>query len=202
MFIFEKPWLTTGTSNVQDLRSREEKRLSQTKVGLRFLISAMSVLFFLVCVAYVVRMKVTDWQPLTDPWILWINTTLLILSSFAMHRAVLAARLENKISSKKYFLAAGLFAWVFLAGQLWAWQILNELGYYLASNPANTFFYMVTAIHAVHLLGGLGVWVYSMVKMRQDFEMVAVRSSMQLCATYWHFLLAVWIVLYSLLLLT
>ena len=202
MFLFEKPWLTTGAGNVKDLRSREEIRLSQTKVGLRFLISAMSVLFFLVCVAYVVRMKVADWQALPEPWLLWFNTALLVFSSISMQRAVLAARLEQTTRSRNWFLAAGLFAWAFLAGQLWVWQLLNDSGYFLATNPANTFFYMMTALHGLHLLGGLGVWVYSILKMRQDFEIIAVRSSIQLCATYWHFLLGVWIILYSLLLLT
>ncbi|MEE9354527.1 MAG: cytochrome c oxidase subunit 3 [Methylococcaceae bacterium] len=200
MFLFEKPWLTTGADSLEEDRCREEIRLSQTKYGLKMLISAMSVLFFLIIVSYVVRMKVVDWQPLAEPGLLWFNTALLVLSSITMQLAVRAARRDEIALTKKRFLAAGLFTWAFLAGQVWAWYLLNSTGYFIATNPANTFFYMITALHGLHLLGGLGVWVYSMLKMRQNFEIIDVRSSVELCTTYWHFLLVVWVILYSLLL--
>lgn len=202
VFIFEKPWLTTGADSINEIRNREEIRLSQTKSGLKMLISAMSMIFFLVIVSYFVRMKVADWQPLPEPWLLWLNTASLIFSSLCMQAAVIAARQEQSTKVKNFFLMAGVLAWGFLAGQLWAWQQLIDSGYFIASNPANTFFYMITALHGLHLLGGLGIWVYSMLKMRQQFEIIDVRSSIELCTTYWHFLLVVWIVLYSLLLYT
>ena len=116
MFLFEKPWLTTGITDFKELRTREEVRLSQTKSGLRMLISAMSVLFFLTIVAYMVRMKVTDWQPLQEPWLLWINTAFLVLSSISMQWSVHAARKEHPSKAKKCFITAGLFAWMFLLG--------------------------------------------------------------------------------------
>lgn len=202
MILFEKPWLTTGAGDYKELRNREEIRLSQTKSGLRLLISAMSVLFFLTIVAYVVRMKAADWQPLSEPWLLWVNTSCLVFSSITMQWTVYAARQDQASKVKNGFLVGGLFAWTFLLGQIWAWQLLNELGYFVSTNPANSFFYMMTGLHGLHLLGGLGVWVYSMLKMKQGFQIVDVRSSVELCATYWHFLLVVWIILYSLLLFT
>lgn len=202
MFIFEKPWLTTGSGDFKELRNRELIRLSQTRFGLRMLMSAMSVLFFLIIVAYVVRMKVADWQSLPEPGLLWINTAFLIFSSIAMQWTVLAARKELNNQVKNGCLIAGLFAWIFLLGQLWAWQLLNDSAYFISTNPANSFFYMITALHGLHLLGGLGVWAYSMLKMKQNFQIVDVRSSIELCASYWHFLLIIWIILYSLLLFT
>lgn len=202
MFLLEKPWLITGVGDYKESRSREEIRLSQTKSGLRMLISAMSVLFFLTIVSYIVRMKVADWQPLPEPGLLWLNTAFLVLSSITMQWTVFAARQEQPSRVKNGFLAAGLFAWAFLLGQLWAWLKLNDLGYFIASNPANSFFYMITALHGLHLLGGLAVWVYSILKMKHDFQLVEIRSSIELCTTYWHFLLVIWIVLYSLLLFT
>ncbi len=202
MFLFEKPWLTTGSGDYKELRSREEIRLSQTKSGLRMLISAMSVIFLLTIVTYVVRMKINDWQSLSEPRLLWINTAFLVLSSMTMQWTVYAARREQSAQVKLGFLVAGLFAWTFLAGQLWAWQLLHASGHYVASNPANSFFYMITALHALHLLGGLGVWMYSLFKMKQDFQVADIRSSIELCTIYWHFLLIIWGILFSLLLLT
>ncbi len=202
MFIMEKPWLTTGAGNYKELRNREEIRLSQTKSGLRLLISAMSVLFFLTLVAYIVRMKAADWQPLSEPWLLWINTAFLVGSSITMQWTLHAARHNQNTKVKIGFLVAGFFAWSFLLGQLWAWKLLNNLGYFIASNPANSFFYMLTALHGLHLLGGLGVWVYSLFKIKKNFQMIEVRSTIELCTSYWHFLLIIWIILYSLLLFT
>lgn len=200
MFLFEKPWLTTGAGDYKEVRSREKIRLSQTKGGLKMLLGTLSMLFFLIIVAYFMRMKVADWKPLLEPWLLWVNTAFLVLSSVAMQLAVDAARKEQTIKVRNYFIAAGFFSWTFLAGQLWAWQILNDSGYFISTNPANTFFYMITALHGLHLLGGLCVWIYSILKMRQSFEIIDIRSNVELCTTYWHFLLAVWIILYCLLL--
>ena len=55
-------------------------------------------------------------------------------------------------------LAAGLFAFAFLAGQLMVWRQLAAAGYFLTANPANAFFYLITALHGLHLLGGLVAW--------------------------------------------
>lgn len=202
MFVFEKPWLTTGAGDFKAVGNREQARLAQTKSGLRLLIAAMSVIFFLTLVTYLIRMKVADWQPLPEPWLLWANTAFLLFGSVAMQGAVQATRAAQNTRAKIYFLLGGLFAWSFLLGQLWAWQQLNSGGYFIASNPANSFFYLVTALHGLHLLGGLGVWVYSLGKMKRQFQLITVRSNIELCAIYWHFLLIVWAVLYGLLLFT
>ncbi len=200
--LFEKPWLTTGAGDNEEIRSNEEIRLRQMKVGLTLLMGAMSVLFFLIFVAYIIRMEVADWQPLSEPGQLWTNTAFLVFSSITMQWAVIAARRDQTAGAIIGFLVAGLFAWAFLAGQLLAWQLLNKSGYFVANNPANSFFYMITALHGLHLLGGLGVWVYSLFKIGIGVGVTGLRSSVELCATYWHFLLGVWIILYSLLLLT
>jgi len=87
----------------------------------------------------------------------------------------------------------------FLVGQLFAWQQLNAAGYYLAANPANAFFYLLTGAHGLHLLGGLVALALTADKVWRGFEVNQVRLSVQLCAVYWHFLLALWLVLFTLL---
>jgi cytochrome c oxidase subunit 3 len=96
-------------------------------------------------------------------------------------------------------IAGGLFACTFLVGQLFAWQQLNAAGYFLATNPANTFFYLFTGLHGLHLLGGLVALALTVDKVWRGVEVKQVRLSVQLCAVYWHFLLALWLVLFSLL---
>ncbi len=99
-------------------------------------------------------------------------------------------------------IAGGVFTISFLAGQLWAWQQLNASGYFLTANPANAFFYLLTALHGLHLLGGLLVWGRATGKVLRGAGVGDVRLSVELCTVYWHYLLLVWLVLFALLLST
>jgi cytochrome c oxidase subunit 3 len=84
-------------------------------------------------------------------------------------------------------------------GQLLAWQQLRAAGYFVTSNPANSFFYMITAAHGLHLMGGLVALGRTTAKVWRGAEMAQVRLSVELCTIYWHFLLLVWLVLLGLL---
>ena len=91
----------------------------------------------------------------------------------------------------------------FLAGQLVAWRQLSASGHFMANSPAIAFFYLLTAVHGLHLLGGLFVWGKTVVRMAQPgVELLDVALSVELCTVYWHYLLLVWLVLFALLLST
>ncbi len=143
-----------------------------------------------------------DWARLTVPKVLWLNTALLVLSSLAMERTRAAAQWGQSDGVRTGLVAAGAASFLFLAGQLWAWQQLNASGYFAAGNPANAFFYLLTALHGLHLLGGLWVWGKTTVKVWRGVDVGAVRLSVELCTVYWHYLLLVWLVLFALLLST
>ena len=98
--------------------------------------------------------------------------------------------------------AGGALAGVFLVGQLAAWQQMVGLGYFASSNPANAFFYLITGLHGLHLLGGLVAWGRTMSRLGRGDEIARLGASAELCAIYWHFLLAVWLVLFGLMLFT
>ncbi|MCH7693656.1 MAG: cytochrome c oxidase subunit 3 [Proteobacteria bacterium] len=147
-------------------------------------------------------MAAADWRPLPEPWLLWLNTAMLILSSVAFHWASVSARRGQGDSVRVDLLAAGGFAFAFLVGQLVVWQQLAALGYFAATNPAVAFFYLITALHALHLLGGMAVWGRTTAKVWRGVEVEQVRMTVELCAVYWHFLLVVWLVLFGLLLFT
>jgi cytochrome c oxidase subunit 3 len=87
-------------------------------------------------------------------------------------------------------------------GQLVAWQQLNATGYFMAGNPANSFFYLLTALHGLHLLGGMWVWGRTTMRLFAGADARSVRLSVELCAVYWHYLLFVWVGLFALLLST
>ena len=195
----EKPWLARESS---DLPEGSVYPLPAPTIALRLILAVATVVFALFIVAYGDRMAVDDWRPLSDPSLLWANTVILILSSAAWHWATINARQGRMDGVKTGLLAGGGFAFAFLIGQYLAWRQLEAAGYYASTNPANAFFYLLTAVHAVHLLGGLVAWGRTVSKVWRGAEVARVRLSVELCAVYWHFLLVVWLVLFALLLFT
>jgi cytochrome c oxidase subunit III len=165
-------------------------------------LGVVGCLFTLLISAYSMRMNMGEWRPAPVPKLLWLNTALLILSSGALQWAQVAARRGRMNGVRAGLLAGDGMALAFLAGQLIAWRQLDAAGYYLTANPAAAFFYLITGVHGLHLLGGLVALGRTMDKAWRGVAAGEVRLSVELCATYWHFLLFVWLVLFSLLRLT
>jgi cytochrome c oxidase subunit 3 len=197
----EKPWLAEQ-GKIDDLHQGGEFALPTAKLGLRVFLATITVVFSLVVIMYADRMTYGDWHPLSEPWLLWPNTAMLILSSIALQWAAFAAQRGESDGVRTGLLAGGAFAIAFLVGQLLVWQRLEESGYLAAGNPANAFFYLIIAAHGAHMLGGLVAWGRTMAKLWRGVEVARVRTSVELCAVYWHFLLVVWLVLFALLLFT
>ncbi len=197
----EKPWLD-GPDDVVGLHDGRSFALPIPKVGLRVFLAVAMVIFSLFVAAYTERMLYSDWRPVPLPWLLWPNTVILALSSVAMHWAVVNAR-RGRIDGVRYgLLAGGVLAFAFLAGQLLAWRELVAAEYFANKNIANAFFYVLTAVHAAHLIGGLVAWGRTTAKVRRGYKAVQLHLSVELCAVYWHFLLLIWLLLFTLLLLT
>lgn len=193
----KKPWLTEE-GVVEDLHDGRFFAMPSARLGLRVFVTVVTVVFTLIIVSYFFRRALSDWNSVPEPALLWLNTALLILSSVAMQRARASARRDDLGGVKNGLFAAGLLTLAFLAGQLFAWQ---QLGYNSA-NPASVFFYLLTALHGLHLLGGLVAWIRTTAKVSRGFAAADVRLSVELCAFYWHFLLLVWLILFGLLLAT
>ena len=204
-------WLVRQTLNVEPWveqrpltndHGADGLSLPPVKVGLAVFLAVATSLFALSISAYLMRREGADWRPLAQPTVLWFNTAMLIFGSVFFQRARNAAKSGRIDGVRLGLLAGGAFTFVFLAGQLWAWQQLNAAGYYLTTNPANAFFYLLTALHGLHLLGGLWVWARTTVKVQCGAAVHEVRLSVELCTVYWHFLLVIWLVLFGLLLST
>ena len=174
--------------------------LLPVQVGLGAFLAVATSLFALLITAYHMRMMEADWTSLELPRVLWANTVVLVFASVAMQWALVAVRQGRMDSVRKGLIAGGAFSFAFLAGQVWAWQQLNATGIFTAANPAYAFFLLLTAVHGIHLLGGLVVWTRATVRAARDSEFAKVRLSVELCTVYWHFLLVVWVVLFAVLL--
>lgn len=203
-------WLLKQTFNTQpwvsepadDAVSGASIDTNTKAIGLTTFLAVATSVFALFISAYTIRMDEADWRPLTEPVLLWANTGILILASIAYHwtRSAAVNGIPDRV--KPGLTVSGVLTALFLIGQLVAWQQLNTAGYYLESNPANAFFYLLTAVHGLHMLGGMWVWARSTVRVWTGADTDSVRLSIELCTVYWHFLLLVWIVLFGLLLST
>jgi cytochrome c oxidase subunit III len=198
-----KPWLEEGAvGDPLGGRGAGVLPMPAARMGLVVFLAVVGSLFALLILAYSMRMAVGgDWRPLPAPKLLWLNTGALLLSSIALHRAQLAAG-RGVIGDVRAGLLAGAgLTSAFLVGQLLAWWQLTAAGYFAASNPANAFFYLLTAVHGLHLLGGMVALGRTALRAwNAGLELEQVRLSVGLCATYWHFLLLVWMILFGLLL--
>jgi len=192
-----KPWLEEGV--IADWREENPSSVPTAKIGLGVFLAVVGSLFALFISAYSMRMNMVDWRALPVPKLLWFNTGVLVTSSIALQWAHSAARRDDLDNVIVGLVGGGVSAVVFLVGQLLAWQQLRAAGYFVASNPANSFFYMITAAHGLHLMGGLVALWRTTAKVWRGAEMAQVRLSVELCTIYWHFLLLVWLVLLGLL---
>ena len=195
--LMAKPWLEEGP--IDDFPGTGAVTLPAAKLGLGVFLAVAGALFTLVISAYSMRQGLADWRALPVPKLLWFNTGVLVLSSIALQWAYLAARRNDLEGVIIGLLGGGVSAVIFLIGQLLAWQQLIVAGYFVASNPANSFFYLITAVHGLHLMGGLVALGRTTSKVWRGAKVIEVQLSVELCAIYWHFLLLVWLVLLGLL---
>jgi cytochrome c oxidase subunit 3 len=198
--IGSKPWLHVGV--LAGSPGANAPVVPAAKTGLGVFLVVAGCLFALVVSAYSMRMQMGDWWPMPVPGILWVNTGILVMSSVALGWARVSCRNGAVERMRVGLISAFLFALVFLAGQVAAWRELAAAGYTLSSNPANSFFYLITGAHGLHVLGGL----FALGRTTEaGLSTPAARGArdlllrIDLCDIYWHFLLLVWLILLALL---
>lgn len=196
--LIAKPW-AMEQAEVDDLYAGGAYPGLAKKLALRVFLAVVAVVFTLLLVAYGGRMVYEDWRPAPQLGLLWANTLVLILSSVALQWARYSVRRGQMDTMRVGLLAGGAFTGVFLFGQFLAWRQLATMVDFDVTNPAIGFFYLITGVHGLHLLGGLVAWGRTVVKVWGKFDVVKIRQSVELCTVYWHFLLLVWLVLFGLL---
>ncbi len=197
--LFAKPWLEAGPAGV--LPGTGPSPMSPAALAVWIIIAVAGALFTLFVSAWLMRRHMgQDWQDhLPLPYILWLTTVLLAADSLALHDAQRAAGQGARGRMLGAVGAAWLLALLFLAGQAQAWRTMTGEGMGLAANPAASFFYLLTGAHALHLAGGMiGLGIVTVRALRDDPRLA--REPLSLCATYWHFLLVAWLVLFGLML--
>jgi cytochrome c oxidase subunit 3 len=174
------------------------------RFGLWAFLGTVTMLFIGFTSAYIVRRTAMDWRALPAPALLWWNTAALLLSSASLE-AARRRRSSLDLSGlhrgprraggqRRWLAATGLLALLFVAGQFQAWRLLAARGFFLASNPHSSFFYLLSGVHLAHLAGGLVWFALLLFRLRaQRYAGTPGASALSLFATYWHFLGLLWV---------
>jgi len=167
--------------------------------GITLGIVSILMFFMALASAFLVRRGTSgDWIPVHLPAVLWLNTLALVVSSFTLERARRSlSRLDLSGFRKLWTVTTALGA-LFLIGQLVAWRQLVVQGVFMASNPASSFFYIFTAAHGLHLLGGVAALLYVLVR-KFDNARIALPTAAEIASYYWHFMDGLWVFLLALL---
>lgn len=201
----EKPWLA-HTDEIPLINNAEQNVL-KGKTALKFFLAVVGVIFFLFSVTFLSRTQFPDfmalagepWQPFTNPIQLWYNTGALLMGGIALQGAKISAKAKQLNKVLAGLIIGIFFTMLFLMGQLLVWNQLYDLGYVLTSNPANSYFYLFTAVHGVHILGGLAALFNVTFQFIRKNSLTKLTAGISLCTSYWHFLFVVWLLLFALL---
>lgn len=181
-------------------RNRPSGQPSSRRYATAIAIAMISIfMFFMAMVSAFITLRETSqkWIPLHLPSILVANTLVLLASSLTLE--VARKKLAGSVHSFRIWwgttTALGL---LFVAGQLIAWRELVKEGVYVASTLASGFFYIFTALHAVHLLGGICALLYVAIR-NFDKSRVPRGVAAEVTSYYWHFMDGLWVFLYALL---
>ena len=171
--------------------------------GIWVLVYAITMTFAALTSALIVRKGSSlDWQSFTLPSILYLNTVLLLGSSVTLEiaRRRVATFMGGIAipgeSPARWLYITLVFGLLFVTGQYVAWSRLRAEGLYLATNASSSFFYLLTAAHALHVVGGLAGLLYVIGKLRKS---QLRRSTLDAASRYWHFVDLLWVYLLVLL---
>ena len=192
--------MPTGKNQVRTL---QEYAPPPASTGIWVVLAAIGMSFAALTSALIVRKGgAADWRHLSLPSVLYLNTIVLLASSVTLEisrrrvAAFMAAKEHATGNPARWLYITLSLGALFVAGQYVAWRQLSAQGLYLATNPSSSFFYVFTAGHALHLMGGLGGLVRVIGKLQGS---VLRRSTLDATVRYWHFMDVLWVYLLVLL---
>ncbi len=190
---------TTGPATSGPRAFAGARILDPAQLALWFFLATVVMLFAAFSSAYLIRRAAADWLPVALPGILWATTAVLALSSLTLE---LGRRASAHRAALRWVTATAILGLAFVAGQFLAWRQLAASGVFIPTNPHSSFFYILTGLHALHLAGGIVFVAWVVLRLTRSGDgggSAGRRRYVGLCATYWHFLGAIWVYLFAVL---
>lgn len=202
-----KPWLPAELEPEASLPSALLNKEKAASTALQFLLAVITVVFLLFTITFLQRTQSFDFQALSgEPWlpftnadILWQNSAYLLLASISIILAKKFAEQQSLYAIIISLTATALFTLLFISGQVQVWQQLNQSGFYITTNPANSYYFLLTGVHALHIIGGVLVFMRCIWLFAFYLSYQQLASRLKLCARYWHYLFFIWLFLFFLL---
>ena len=177
--------------------SQSGQRRYQTAI----LLGMVSIFMFFMALsaAFLVRKTGKDWVNFRLPTIIWVNTIVLLTSSLTIDLARRRLALNDLSGFKMMWRATTALGVAFVVGQVVAWRDLVQMGFYVGSNPSSSFFYVFTAAHAAHLIGGILALFYVLFHDFRKTARLSLPVAAEVTSYYWHFMDGLWLFLVALL---
>jgi cytochrome c oxidase subunit 3 len=190
-----------GGDDGTDDKGRRKGTPTARRYSTAMAIGIVAILMFFMALAsafIVLRRGSAVWATIHLPRIVWVNTLILVASSFTLERARERLFLTDTAGFRKLWAATTALGFLFVAGQVVAWRLLAAQGVYIASNQSSSFFFIFTGAHAVHLLGGVAALLFVLLR---NFEksQISVSTAAEITSYYWHFMDGLWVFLLALL---
>ena len=175
--------------------------MNPKKFALWIFIASVMMIFAALTSAYIVRQSDGNWLVFDLPNSFWVTSAIILCSSITMHWAYLAAKKDNLEGTKLAISITTVLGTAFLIGQYIAWGDLVRRNVYFVGNPSGSFVYVLSGLHGLHIVGGV-IFLLIVLVAAFRFKVHSKKlSQIEMCATYWHFLDALWLYLFVFLLL-
>ena len=171
------------------------------KFALWLFIVSVVMIFASLTSAYIVRQAEGNWLEFELPSIFWYTSGIIVLSSLTLHYAYLAAKKDELQKLKIGMVLTAILGLAFLVGQWYSWVALVDRDVYFVGNPAGSFLYVFTGLHAIHLISGVIFLIIVLISSFRYKVHSKNMNAMEMCVTYWHFLGGLWLYLFMFLLL-
>jgi len=175
--------------------------MNPKKFALWLFMASVMMMFASLTSAYIVRRGDGNWRIFDLPDMFWITTAVIVISSISMHVAMMAAKRDNMTVLKGSIILTTILGIGFLYGQFNAWgDLVGANVYFSGGNPSESFIYVLTGVHFLHIVSAI---IFLLIVVTNVFRFQVHSKKMaqiQMCATYWHFLDALWVYLFVFLL--
>ena len=196
--LLEKPW-EKEQATIDSLHQGKAFNVSNQKSAVIIIFGIATVLFSLIFTGYIYTLPPSqDTKYLLKPNLLWINTSILFFVAYYFNKVTQDLKNKINLKIKKNLIIIGALSYLFLFGQLIFWVQLMKSGNYVSTNSYFSSFYVFTALHGMHLLGGLFFWgkVASRVLKLENNKIIDEEKNISALSLYWTFLLIVWIMFF------
>lgn len=188
-----------------DIRIIEEatqpRSMDPRKFAMWLFVASATMVFAALTSAYMVRQAAGNWMVFELPSLFGVTTAIILISSATMHWAYVSARRDNREMTKLAISITTLLGIAFMVGQFLAWGALVRENVYFVGNPSGSFVYVLSGVHILHVVGGVVFLLIVLASAFRDRVHSKRLTQIEMCATYWHFLDALWLYLFVFLLL-